>query len=591
MFELGPGEAREVVFPFQADSPGLARLAFKARMGEETDGLEIRLPVQLPRPKESVALSGQVKDAAEERVRIPGGALLDESFLDVQASPTALSGLKGSLDYLKDYPYACLEQRLSAVLPYLVASKVIFDFKLSPMEESVVRKFVQATLRDVYGYQKEEGAFGLWPDGHRTSPYLTCYGVFALLKAREAGYEIDASRLDQAAQFLSDWLREDYGSGGHPYEVRGWKTTRAFALYDLALLGRPEQAYAERLFAERDDLPIFGRALLLKALHYGKGTLRAQSMLLDELLNMVKVTPADAHFEEGEASGLEWVYSSNLRTTAFVLQTLIEIGSDHPLVPQIARWIVEKKRSGHWHSTQENFYVFYALNDFFRTYEKERPDFAFKVTLDARTLLEGSFKDLDAGIKTARMKLTAHPAGKELPLAVRKDGDGTLYYTARMTYAPGQKLEARDEGISILKHLESLDGKPLQTVKAGSLVVVAVDVVMPQEGLFIVVDDPLPAGFEAVNPSFLTESEEQLRKLDKIDERDERWWEGFHHVEMRDDRVLLFADSLTAGLHTHRYLARALTFGTFLAPGTKVEEMYSPEVFGRGAEQIATIEK
>jgi hypothetical protein len=189
------------------------------------------------------------------------------------------------------------------------------------------------------------------------------------------------------------------------------------------------------------------------------------------------------------------------------------------------------------------------------------------------------------------MNLSAHPAGKELPLAVRKDGDGTLYYTARMTYAPGQKLEARDEGISVLKHLESLDGKPLRTVKAGSLVVVAVDVVMPQEGLFIVVDDPLPAGFEAVNPSFLTESEEELRKLDKINAGNERWWEGFRHVEMRDDRVLLFADSLTAGLHTHRYLARALTFGTFLAPGTKVEEMYSPEVFGRGTEQTVTIEK
>jgi uncharacterized protein YfaS (alpha-2-macroglobulin family) len=590
-FELGPGEAREVLFPFQAESPGLARLAFRARMGEETDGLEIKLPVQLPRPTESVALSGQVKDAAEERIRIPGDAFLEESFLDVQASPTALSGLKGSLDYLKNYPYLCLEQRLSAVLPYLVASKVIFDFKLSPMEEPAVRKFVHVMLRDVYGYQKEEGAFGLWPDGNWTSPYLTCYSIFALVKAREAGYEIDASRLDQAAQFLVDWLREDFGSGRHLYEVRSWKTTRAFALYDLALLGRPEPAYAEKLFAERDDLPVFGRALLLKALHYGKGTLRAQNMLLDELLNMVKVTPADAHFEEGESAGLGWVYSSNLRTTAFVLQTLIEIGSDHPLVPQIARWIVDKRRSGHWHSTQENFYVFYALNDFFRTYEKERPDFAFKMTLDARTLLEGSFKGLDAGIKTVRMKLSAHPAGKELPLAVRKDGDGTLYYTARMTYAPGQKLEARDEGISVLKHLESLDGKSVQTVKAGSLVVVAVDVVMPQEGLFIVVDDPLPAGFEAVNPSFLTESEEQLRKLDKIDEGDERWWEGFHHVEMRDDRVLLFADSLTAGLHTHRYLARALTFGTFLAPGTKVEEMYSPEVFGRGAEQTVAIEK
>ena len=332
----------------------------------------------MPRPTESIALTGQVKEGAEERIRIPGDAFLEESFLDILASPTALSGLKGSLEYLKDYPYYCLEQRLSAVLPYLVASKVIFDFKLSPMEESAVRKLVQTTLLDVSSYQKEDGGFGLWPDANWTSPYLTCYGVFALLKARETGYEIDASRLDQAAQFLSDWLREDFGSRQHPYEVRGWNTTRAFALYDLALLGRPEPAYAEKLFAERDDLSIFGRALLLKALYYGKGTLRARNVLLDELLNMVKITPAEAHFEESESLGLEWVYSSNLRTTAFVLQTLVEIGSDHPLIPQIATWIVDKRSSGHWHSTQENFYVFYGLNDFFRTYEKESPDFYFQ---------------------------------------------------------------------------------------------------------------------------------------------------------------------------------------------------------------------
>jgi hypothetical protein len=58
---------------------------------------------------------------------------------------------------------------------------------------------------------------------------------------------------------------------------------------------------------------------------------------------------------------------------------------------------------------------------------------------------------------------------------------------------------------------------------------------------------------------------------------------------MRDDRVLLFAESLTAGLHTRRYLARARTFGTFLLPGTRVSEMYAPEVFGRGQEIAVTI--
>jgi uncharacterized protein YfaS (alpha-2-macroglobulin family) len=60
---------------------------------------------------------------------------------------------------------------------------------------------------------------------------------------------------------------------------------------------------------------------------------------------------------------------------------------------------------------------------------------------------------------------------------------------------------------------------------------------------------------------------------------------------MYDDRVLLFADSLAPGIHTHRYLVRALTYGTFSAPGTKIEEMYEPEVFGRSSETRIKIVK
>ena len=60
---------------------------------------------------------------------------------------------------------------------------------------------------------------------------------------------------------------------------------------------------------------------------------------------------------------------------------------------------------------------------------------------------------------------------------------------------------------------------------------------------------------------------------------------------MHDDRVLLFADFLYPGIHTHTYLVLSLTFGTFQTPGTKVEEMYSPEVFGRGEEFTVRIEK
>ncbi|MHB8095831.1 MAG: alpha-2-macroglobulin family protein, partial [Candidatus Aminicenantales bacterium] len=590
-FNLEAGEAREVLFAFKAELPGRAGLAFRARMGDETDGLEIVLPVHLPRALETVAFSGQTDGAVREFVRIPGDTFAEEGRLDVQASPTALGGLKGSLDYLENYPYLCLEQRLSRLLPYLAASNVIFDFHLSPMDAAAARKTVQTGLRDIYEYQTDEGAFGAWTDSSRASPFLSAYAVFALIKAREAGYEVDSSRLETAVAYLKNLLREEPEAGPGPYGALSRNTTMAFIAYDLALLGQPEPAYMERLFKDRQNLSLFGKTMLFKSFRLAKGGARTRDLLLDELMNMIRVAPADAHFEEAEDSGLAWIYSSNLRTTAFILQALIEAGSEHPLIPQIARWIVNKRNSGHWGSTQANFYVLYALNEFYKKYEKGGADFSFGLSLDSRVLLEGSFRKIDAGAAFRSTKLADFRSGTTLPLDAHKEGAGTLSYDVRMIYAPRGKLPAADQGIAVVKRLETPAGKPVSAVRAGDLVVVALDIVVPQESLFVVVDDPLPAGFEAVNPVFATESEEALRALDGLDGGEVLWWEGFNHTEMRDERVLLFADSLKAGLHTHRYLVRALTPGAFRAPGTKVEEMYAPEVFGRGTEQDVTIEK
>lgn len=161
-----------------------------------------------------------------------------------------------------------------------------------------------------------------------------------------------------------------------------------------------------------------------------------------------------------------------------------------------------------------------------------------------------------------------------------------------MTYGPRITLDPRDEGIAVYKKIESLDGRPLDAVKAGSLAVVTLVFAVPKESLFVVVEDPLPAGFEAVNPNFRTESQEQLRALDELGPSDTSpWWEGFNHIEMHDDKVLLFSDSLRTGIHTHRYLVRALTSGRFTLPGTKAMQMYAPEVFGRSAERIVPIVK
>lgn len=590
-FSLAAGEAKEILFSFGARKPGKASIAFKARMAEESDGLEMTFPLQMPRPTEAVALFDKTTESKEEKIKIPANIYAEESKIEVLASSSALAGLKGNVDFLTTYPYPCLEQRLSSILPYLVAFDVIIDFNLSKLEKQEIKKFVKETIQKIYEYQKENGGFGLWPDSAYDSPFLTCYTVFALTRAIKADYKVDIRRLAMAESYLKGLLRQKPGSENYPYGARCQRTIKAFALYCLALLNKPEPSYAEKLFTEREELSLFAKTLLLKAVFQGRGPLSAQNVLVEELLNKIKVTPTEAHFEDDEGREGGWIYSSNTRTTAFILQSMIEIGSDNPLLSSVARWLIEKRKAGAWNSTQTNFFVFYALNDFYRRYEKIKPDFKAEISLERKKLLHEVFRERSK-IISSEISLASFSPGKLIPLKIDLEGEGTLYYETRMTYTPQYKLAPRDEGFSVAKEFLSLEEKPLESIKAGSLVIVKLKIIVPRESLFVVVDDPLPAGVEAVNPTFLTESQEDQLRLQQLERSKRRaWWRGFNHIEMHDDKVVLFADSLLPGIHTHTYLARALTFGTFQTPATKVEEMYSPEVFGRSAEKTVKISK
>jgi uncharacterized protein YfaS (alpha-2-macroglobulin family) len=589
---LAPGESQEVLFSFKVEKPGKAEVEFRAQMGGDTDGLQTSFPLKLPRPIETVALHGEATESVDEKIRIPEEVYPEESRLAFLASASALSGLGESVDFLTHYPYLCLEQRLSSILPYIVAKDILSDFKLSRLSQTEMKDHVQKNLEEITEYQRGNGGFGLWPDSPHDSPFNSCYASFALAKARESGFSVDEQTVNRLIPYLKNITRGRLDNQNYPYGQRTWKTIQAFALYALALFNQPEPSYAEKLFVERETLSLFGKTLLLKALNKGKGSINAQNTLIQELMNKAKVSPTAAHFEDDEGREGRWIYSSNNRTSALILQSLLDVGTENPLISSVARWLVERRKAGTWATTQDNFYVFYALSEFYMKYEKIEPDFKIAVSLAGKDLLDESFTMRNKVVKK-ESGLSELAPGKTVSLKIDKRGEGRLYYQTRLSYAPKKELAAMDEGFSVVKDITNLDGKPLESIRAGTLAVVTLQVISPQESLFVVLEDPLPAGFEAVNSSFLTESEEQQKRLGVLSGASgwQPWWRGFNHIEMHDDRVLLFANSLTPGIHTHRYLVRALTYGTFSAPGTKIEEMYSPEVFGRSKELIIKIVK
>ena len=138
------------------------------------------------------------------------------------------------------------------------------------------------------------------------------------------------------------------------------------------------------------------------------------------------------------------------------------------------------------------------------------------------------------------------------------------------------------QGLSVSKLIEPVEGKPdpSGSYPAGTLLRVRLLVTSAHEQVYVVVNDPVAAGMEVVQSNFATERTD----LDLQGQAEDRpWWGGFQRQEIYDDRVLLFADVLTAGVHRYTYYLRAAFPGRYAMPPTLVEAMYSPEVYGRSA--------
>ncbi len=593
------GQEKEVRFKYYADKIGKATFRFKVTLNNESDGLELSIPVIAPRLTEAVALYSQTTDKASEAIIVPQDIYPDVGYLEFTTSSSALVGLEGGIEYLVKYPYECLEQKTSRILPFILAEDLINSFNLSALRGKNLRKEVQTTIKEFRDFQGYDGGFKFWKDSYRPSPWLTAYVVYALGKAHGKAYHVDQYMINRALEYLESVLRRDNVDWEYPYNKNVQLTTKCFILYSLALWNKYDHGYMSRLFEKRDQISLFGKTLLFKTAHIYDNSYYEKE-LRRILLNKIKMAPTTAHFEEENAIGMSWIWHSNVRTTALILQAMIETKGEFANAEKIIKWLVNERKGGRWRSTQENIYVFDALNTYFKVYEKQTPKFMALIYLENKEIVKEIFKGRDLQIRRQELPIADLEKGKQMSVNIEKRGDGRLYYGMRMLYAPKRELKPRDEGIAVFKVMEPLtQGSTGNELSAGKIYKVTLSVITSQERNFVVVDDPLPAGVEVINTSFDTESKQLLKMMDgDMDYHDEYYvedyyegeyddyyfyypsWGTFDHWEIYDDKVLLFADALRAGEHTFSYLVRAMTFGSFTMPSTKAEEMYTPEVFG-----------
>ena len=570
-----PGQEAEILFPLVANKEGTAKLQFAATMGAETDGLEMEIPINLPMATEAVATSGKVTDkVAEEGIEVPKTSIPGTAKLFVSLSPSALSGLEQTIFTMLKYPYGCAEQRLSRLAPLLLAEDLLSSMEVEGFSSKQIRTKVNEAWTKLGEFQRSDGGFGVWVDSRYSNPYLTAQLLLMADRAKDAGYKLDKKMEQKARNYLGQFLN---GKASFPYKLgeRQELVVKSAAVAARARGGAKDPGRLSALFGKRAKMATVGKVYLLQAAVEMKHQ-RIKKTLITELSNALKVEAQTAHFEVDES--LPWIYSSSIRDTGLILDAILEADPKFAVADRVTKWLVERRKpNGAWGSTQENTAVLMALTRYLRATEPEKPDYTARAVMADEELLKAVFASSSDKPLNKELDLES---GKKAALKFVKEGPGTLFYSVRMSYAPSEPTLPRDRGFAVFKeYFEAESGSRVEQLEAGKNYRVRLSLVTPTDRHFVVLNDPVPAGVEVVQTTFATESQALARLL-----RQGGYQGGtFDHTETYDDRMLLFADYLSAGEHHFEYLVRGRLPGTYLLPATKAEEMYHPEIFGTGS--------
>ena len=592
--QLAGGASAPVRFEATAMATGTARVQMTVALGGDADAFETTLPISVTSRTETTAAFGDTDSMAREPLHLPAGVSPAIGGLQIDLASTALVGLGEGARYLVDYPYGCAEQKTSSALALSLAADLGGAFKMSALRPEDLRTRATSLLRDLPRYQCQEGGFTLWPGACGSqSAYLTSYVLHVMHVASTLGISAEPTVVNRALAYLDKELKAAAPTDAQYWPA--WAASQAFSVKVLVEYGHNEDSNITRLVGVTDRLPVFALSYLADALAGANQRTARYQDTIRRLTNALRVEGDQAHVQEADDPSLAWLWDSNVRATAVVLEGFVQRKDDAAMVQRMVRWLLAARKNGRWDNTQDNATALESLVAYYRAFEADAPDMTATVALGSATIGTASFRGRSTVAQSVTLAmpdlLRAISAGTTGDLDLSRAGTGRLYYTARLQYAASGPQPAVDQGLHIdrtYEHFVETGTSPAATsFNAGDLVRVTLTVIVPKEARYVAVNDPLPAGFEPVDGSLATTAADLARDASVSGDQAD-WWTairrgGFDHVEKGDDQVRLFAMRLGEGRHEFSYLVRATTGGTFQAAGAWAEQMYAPEVFGRTA--------
>jgi len=548
-----------VEFLVNLTDTGESKWVWRAHFAEPTavnftDAVQSMIPVGHIAPMMGEVLLSRVTTSQTNLLALANPQLLaGRGTITISVANTRLNELGESAGQLLHYPYGCAEQTGSSLLPWILlrdAHGLLQNYVGSKTNDSA--RAIRAGVARLFSMQTHSGGLSYWPREKDPMLWASAYGGMVLALAQRHGITVPKEEFNSLLDYLSQQLRS---SNDSPAEL----SDECLALYALALAGRAEPAFHEKLYTARGKLSAEDHALLALAIAESHGPVE---MISDLLHDKSSALNQESHF--GCAA----------REQAIRLLAWIHYQPEDKTVDALVDDLMRGQKDAHWETTQGNAWSLLALTEYAQRVESEQRPAAGEVQYAGQSI---SFHlDKSTNVFTQSFVIT-NLANANLSLT--SASTNCLYTTITIEARPPEGPQPRqDRGISLQRRYDRLDddNKPqdIAGVHVGDRVLVTLRLSVREAASYVVIDDALPSILEAVNAEFLT----QEARSSELAEN-ENWWASDFR-EIRKDRCLSFADWVEPGTYVLRYVARVRAAGTVIAPPAKAEEMYHPERCG-----------
>jgi uncharacterized protein YfaS (alpha-2-macroglobulin family) len=437
---------------------------------------------------------------------------------------------------------------------------------------------IATNLQSLLSYRRGDGGFGTFAGASASDPFTTAGALDSLLFARAHGVSVDANVISQGVGFMTQALANP-GRFKWCNDALCKAQLRFEALWTLSQAGHRRTDFLSDIVAQSSSLDSATQIRLARYLLKTPGWQGQGAAVADRLQQTLYVT--GRYSVANLASQWSWL-GSLVDAQSQMLALLIERRAPAEQIDGAVRALVAQQCRCGWPTSSDTAAALTALSAYAAT-ERLTPSTASAKVGD-RTLVSVKFG------RTASSQTIVVDAASLNGKAVAIEGNA--HYTLLYTYpvpldAPGQlaafrvirtlKEPAVSTGSAGAPALATMDlaaaTAPVE-IGAGRVFDIGVRTIVDHPVDRIVIEDPLPAGFEAVDTSFRT-------TLQAIVPQSDSW--QIDATQIYRDRVVAYAQHLDPGVYDVHYLVRSVTPGTFRWPGARAYLQDAPEQFGRSA--------